>query len=363
MTRDELQSKATDILEEKKRLICQWCTGCGKSKVVVNYVERHPQDTVLVLVPEQNNIQNWRDEFYKFGVTDWNVTIVCYASFRNYTDTDWDLLVFDEAPHVDTDLRKAICRSVKGEHILALGAVLSDEERTTLEQIYGKFALSHVPLSKAIALGYLPVPEIMVLHIQLDDTKRNQIYKGQKYTARGKYELLQSDVKKAIAAFNMQASYQNKMKMLRAGNMRKKFLGAQKDEALKRICQNLIAKNRRFLCFCASIKQAEMLGGEYAFTSKTPTSLKLLERFNGGEIDSLYVVGKLIEGQNLNNIECGVIGQLGGTDRITVQSVGRVLRAKNPRIYIPVFDDTKDMGFLRTLTDNIPAEYIKHYKF
>lgn len=363
MTRDELQSLATDQLEKDKRLICMWSTGCGKSKVVLNYVERHPQDTVFILVPEQNNIQNWRDEFYKFGVNDWNVTIICYASFKNFTGSSWDLVVYDEAPHVDTELRKAICRSVSGKHILALGALLSQEEMDTLETIYGKFALSHISLSKAIKNGYLPIPNISVLHIQLDNTKSRLLYKGSKYTAKGMYDILQGEVKKATAAFAVQASYPNKMKMLRAGNARKKFLGEMKEEALHRICNNLIESNKRFLCFCSSIKQAELLGKDHAFTSKTPASLKLLERFNRGEINSLYVVGKLIEGQNLNNIECGVIGQLGGTDRITVQSIGRILRAEKPMIYVPVFDDTKDNGFLRTLTDNVPKEYIKHYKF
>lgn len=363
MTRSELQSKATDILERDKRLICMWATGTGKSKVVLNFVERHPQAIVLILVPEQNNIQNWRDEFYKFDIADWNVQIVCYASFHKYTDTDWDLVVFDEAPHVDTDLRKAICRSVKGQHVLALGAVLSEEEKNTLESIYGRFTVSHVSLSKAISLGYLPMPEIMVLHIQLDNVKRTHMYNGQRMTAREKYDMLQSNVKKATNAFNLQSSYPNKMKMLKTGSVRKRFLGEMKEDAIRRICRELEAKDRRFLCFCSSIKQAEILGNGHAFTSKTPVSLKLLERFNSGEINSLYVVGKLIEGQNLNNIECGVLGQLGGTDRITVQSLGRILRAEKPRVFVPIFDGTKDEGFLRTLTDNVPNEYIKHYKF
>lgn len=363
MTRDELQSFATDTLEKDKRLICMWATGCGKSKIVLNFVERHPQATVLILVPEQNNIQNWRDEFYKFDVTDWNVQVICYASFHKQLDTEWDLVVFDEAPHVDTDLRKAICKYVKGHHILALGAVLSEEERNTLESIYGKFTLSRVSLSSAIRYGYLPMPEINVLHVQLDNVKRTHMYNGQRLTAQEKYDMLQANVKKATTAFNTQSSYPNKMKMLKAGMIRKRFLGEMKEDAIRRICKGLNDKNRRFLCFCSSIKQAELLGGDHAFTSKTPVSLRLLERFNEGKINSLYVVGKLIEGQNLNNIECGVLGQLGGTDRITVQSIGRILRAEKPRVFVPIFDGTKDESFLLTLTDNVPAEYIKHYKF
>ena len=75
------------------------------------------------------------------------------------------------------------------------------------------------------------------------------------------------------------------------------------------------------------------------------------------------MVGKLIEGQNLKDIDCGIIGQLGGTQRITVQECGRIMRSSNPEIFIPIFDDTKDNSFLYTLTSSIPREYISHYNF
>ena len=153
------------------------------------------------------------------------------------------------------------------------------------------------------------------------------------------------------------------MRMLRAGNERKRFLGSRKDQAIFRICQELNKKGKRYICFCSSIKQAEALSGDNAYTSKSPKSMEHLRRFNNHEINSLFVVGKLIEGQNLNDIECGIIGQLGGTQRITAQELGRVFRSKNPVVYVPVFDESKDDSFLYTLTASIPEEYIKHYNF
>ena len=88
-----------------------------------------------------------------------------------------------------------------------------------------------------------------------------------------------------------------------------------------------------------------------------------LSKFNNHEINSLFVVGKLIEGQNLKDIDCGIIGQLGGTERISVQQIGRIIRSANPVVYIPVFDGTKDDSFLYTVTSNISRDCIKHYKF
>ena len=352
MSRDELQDLAVRRLEKTKRLICQWATGVGKSNVALKFLAAHPEKSCLILVPEQNNIQNWEDEFEKFNVQGTGtVTIMCYASFHKLKGTAWDLVVFDEMPHVDTQKRLAICNSVTGEYILALGAVITDDERQSLESVYGAFDKSIISLSRAIELGFLPSPRVNVMHLQMDDATKER------------YQRVQKKVDDSVEAFNLSSNKFNHMRMLRAGNERKRFLGELKEDAIRRICEKLVEKEKRFLCFCSSVKLANKLGGEHAFTSETPTSKKLLEKFNNHEIDSLYVVGKLIEGQNLNDIQVGVIGQLGGTQRITVQSIGRVMRSQNPIIYVPVFDGTKDDGFLYTLTANIPAEYIKHYKF
>ena len=363
MTRDELQTIAAADLAVYRRLICQWATGTGKSMVVLNFLRANPKMKTLILVPETNNIGNWEAEFDKFGVDRSNVTIRCYASFHKHRDTKWDLLVFDEMPHVDTEKRMEICNSVSGDHILALGAVISDEEQESLESVYGMFERNVVTLEQAIADGILPEPSIRILHLQMDDTRKRHYYQGKMYTDRKRYEIYHNSVeslKKEYEAHPSDALYE---RILRAGNARKRFLGKLKDEALARIKVRLDEKQKRYLCFCSSIAQANRIGGGHAFTSKTPASFRLLERFNKGEINSLFVVGKLIEGQNLNNIEAGVLGQLGGKERITVQSIGRIMRSEKPIIYVPVFDGTKDDSYLYYLTLNIPERYIKHYKF
>ena len=364
MSRDELQEAAATRLEKQRRLICQWATGVGKTNVALKFLRRHPEFNCLILVPEQNNIENWEKEFEKFNVFGTGtVTVACYASYHKFKDTRWNLIVFDEMPHIDTEKRLAICKSVKGDYILALGAVITYDEQQSLESVYGQFDKSIIGLSHAINMGILPEPKVSVLHMQLDDTEKKYWLDGRVYTALGYYNELKKRVDGAVSAFNNNATKFNKSRMLRAGIERKRFLGEQKQEALKKICVKLEEKKKRFLCFCSSIKQAEELGGEHAFTSKSPKSFNHLDKFNSHEIDSLYVVGKLIEGQNLTDIDCGVIAQLGGTQRITVQEAGRIMRSLNPEIYILVFDDTKDESFLYTLTSSIPMKYISHYKF
>lgn len=358
--KDDMQSSAVGKLTRSKRLICQWATGCGKSGVVLKFLKAYPCKC-LILVPEQNNIQNWLDEFKKFDVSTDDVTIICYASFHKYAYSHWNLLVFDEVPHIDTDKRTAIAKTVTADFVLALGAVIDEDERLALESVYGKFERSLITMSMAMKLNMLPHPNIIIMHMRLDNTVRDRYVNGRYCTMREQYEHVQAKVTKAVNEYNVRSNTFNKQKMLRAGNERKRLLGQFKDEAIAMICNKLDSKKKRYLCFCSSIKQAEMLGGKRAFTSKTPASAKLLEKFNNHEIDSLFVVGKLIEGQNLNDIECGVIGQLGGTPRITIQSIGRIMRSENPVIYLPVFDGTKDDSFLSTITYSIPDYCIQHY--
>ena len=363
MTRDELQEFAARRLENEKRLIAQWCTGLGKSGIVLKFLKQHPDYKCLILVPESNNIENWLAEFEKFNVPSDNVMISCYASFHKHYDTKWDLLVFDEMPHVDTEKRLAICNSVSGEYILALGAMITEEERNSLETVYGEFAKTSYSLSRAIENKLLPTPQFNVFYLKLDDTERRYEYKGKMYTAKQRYDWIQRRSEEAKRIYDMASNKFNLNRMLSLGAERKRFLGQFKEDALRRLCDQLCLKKKRFICFCSSIEQANRIGKDHAFTSKTPTSAKLLDKFNNHEIDSLYVVGKLIEGQNLKDIEVGVIGQLGGTDRITVQQCGRIMRSENPVIYVLVFNDTQDNKFLRTLTSNVPKDYIKEFQF
>ena len=365
MDRETLQANAVEGLLRYKRLICQWATGVGKSGVALKFIKenRHPDYKVLILVPEINNISNWEDEFKKFGVSMDGVSIACYASLHKFANTRWDLLVIDEAPHVDTDLRSSILRTMKAEYVLALGAVITDDEREVLTMLFGRFMCSRVGLNMAIQMGVLPSPTVNVVHMQLNDIDRDKWYDGSKLTDREIYLAIQNKLQSAKNTYIDRPTEWNKIKMNQIGSERKRFLGKCKDEAIKIICDKLDQKNLRYLCFCSSIAQAKELGGDRAFTSQTPVSMRLLERFNNKELNALFVVAKLIEGQNLKDIDCGVLGQLGNSNRITVQEIGRIIRSDNPIVFVPIFDETKDNSFLTTVTNNIPKEYIKHYKF
>lgn len=70
----------------------------------------------------------------------------------------------------------------------------------------------------------------------------------------------------------------------------------------------------------------------------------------------------LVEGQNLNNIEAGVIVQLDGEERVFLQKFGRVMRADSPVQYIFYYKGTRDEEYLNKAIEEIDKKYIKVYE-
>ena len=187
MTRDELQVAAASRLYQDKRLICQWATGCGKTGVALQFLKALP-GKALILVPEKDNIKNWYAEFEKFDVSMDDVNIACYASIHKYQDTSWDLLVVDEAPHADTELKAAYFSTISSKHVLALGAYLRDEEKETLENIYGPFTVWTITMKAAINAGFIPYPSVRILHMDLDNRERKYLTSIGRCTAAEYYD-------------------------------------------------------------------------------------------------------------------------------------------------------------------------------
>ena len=69
------------------------------------YLENIHCGKVLLVVAESAHKENWQKEFDKWGVINAHLTIECYASLHKYRNTNWDLIIFDEAHHLGTDLK------------------------------------------------------------------------------------------------------------------------------------------------------------------------------------------------------------------------------------------------------------------
>lgn len=403
--RTEMQDKALGKLLRYNNLLLKWGTSMGKTRVAVlacDHIVEFSTETphILIFVAERAHKDNWKKEFIKFlgkeiaeSVLHY-VTIECYASMKKYTDTEWDFLCLDEVHHIQSEKRQEMLETMKAEYVLALSATPGKAAYDALSWTFGGFEIDEVSLQDAIDEEYLPEPKITVMPLELERLKRTEtieikmssratmtikdIWSNKwKYLknkkAYVKYRVIFSCTEKEKYDYiNEQFEYWKsqfmrdqdnialKNRWLQWGSKRKRFLGELKTDKAYALVKSLESRKRRFICFCTSILQADALGGSNAVHSQNSMSLGLLQRFNDKKISSLFAVGMLVEGQNLTQLDDGIIIQLDGNERQFIQKAGRMFRSKEPHIYIFYYKDTRDEEYLNKAISGINPEYIEY---
>lgn len=385
------QDEAVRLSTIYDRLLFTWSTGVGKSKAfIMIQQELKPRHTVIV-VAERAHIKNWKAEYVKWGAEDLlsSTDIFCYASLKNHTADSCDLLCLDEAHHI-SPARSDMLITIHTKKVIALTATMNLERRTLLENTFGRFKVFNVSLREAIKKDILPVPQIHVIPLELDSQNPTETYvisKGQKTrrVSRGctfsqmdsflrsysaitltvrctplqKYGLICKDMDSAKNLFMVTGQNWAKLKWLNMGSIRKRFIAEQKTARAKALLNTV--RGHRFICFCGSIQQANALGGKTdVIHSKKSDSQLTIDKFNEKKIDSLFAVNMLQEGQNLKDIEIGVLVQLDGEPRSFIQRMGRILRAENPVVYILYLKGTRDREFLETALECVDKSYITY---
>ena len=398
MTREEVQRQSLFMIQNHNRIALQWCTGLGKSRAAIeaaNYLYKNNKDLkVLLIVAEVAHKNNWEKEFnkWKFEVT--NYTIECYASLKKYRNTEWDLIIFDEAHHLGSELRMDVLTSISSKYVILLSATLQDIIINTLNNIFGEFVISKITLRQAIEMGALPEPKVYLIPLELNNNNTNctiieewgkkekrvtlkcKYYERWSYmknrtkypnvtleiscTQQQKYDYLTEQFEYWKRQFLRTRQEHTKNKWLQVGSKRKRFLGESKTEEVNLLLHKL--KDKRYICFCTSIEQAELLGGNNSIHSKKSDSLDIINKFNNKYINTLFAVGMLQEGQNLNDISAGIIVQLDGQERSFIQKFGRSLRAEDPIQFIFYYKDTRDTEYLENVLDGINEDYITEIK-
>ena len=399
MTREELQIQSLSLIKQSNRVALQWCTGLGKSKIAIdmaNYLadkefkEHEEPFNVLLVVAETAHKSNWKIEFDRWGLKTNNIVMECYASLKKYRNSYWDLVIFDEAHHLGSDLRMDVLTELHAKNIILLSATLPDQVMQAVTEVFGEFVTSKVTFKEAIEWGILPQPKVYLIPLTLDSTYPNctiieewgkkekrvtykckfherweYVWNKNKYpnvtleiscTQQQKYDYLSDQFEYWRSQFFKTRQEFIKNKWLQVGSQRKRFLGESKTDAVRLLLHKI--QNKRFICFCTSIEQAELLGGKNAIHSKKDNSLDIIDDFNTKKIDNLFAVGMLQEGQNLTDIEAGVIVQLDGQERAFVQKFGRSLRATDPIQFIFYYKDTRDTEYLENVLEGINEEYI-----
>ena len=322
MTREGARDEILKI--DNPNILCELPTSFGKSKIALDWLKKQiskpsNKTKILIVVPRLVLIQNWKDEFKKWGYEDYlpYVEFITYVSFPKKAG-NWDVCIFDEAHHLSQRCRESLEYFEINKSIL-LSATVGRELKAELYNSFINLRIYKVTTKQAISDEILPDPKVYLIPLTLDNTNVScEIVKNpsQKielvvpYVQRFKYAKVKN---RRIVIKCTQKQYYNdltsmiewykkktyseifKNMFLRKSGERLRWLSDQKTSLIKSLLDQL--KNQRTLTFCNGIAHTEELG-KYCINSKDPkTSVENLNRFNNQEVDHITACNMLDEGR------------------------------------------------------------------
>jgi len=385
MTREEARDEI--LLIESPNILCELPTSFGKTKVALDLMQmRFPTieytiDTkILVVIPRLVLIDNWKDEFKKWGYERYlrYVEFVTYVSLPKKAG-NWDMVIFDEVHHLSARCREAL-ESFTIRNSVMLSATVGRDMKKELKVLFPDLYVYKVSTKQAIQEEILPDPRVYLIPLTLDNIHLNQEIvknKSQKieivvpFSQRFAYSKVKNRrivIKCTQQQYyddmsSMIAWYKRKMFMetfknlfLRKSGERLKWLSEQKSEFVKTILASLT--DQRTLTFCNGIAQTEELGTCCVNSKNTKQSKENLEQFNDGFIDHITACNMLDEGVNLVNCRVGVYAALNSSDRVIKQKLGRLLRHPDPVIIIPYFKGTRDQEVVEKMLEDYNPQLV-----
>lgn len=388
ITREQVRDEILQV--ESPYILAELPTSFGKSRVAIDFMLKHIHNMVdefitpkvLIVIPRLVLINNWKDEFRKWGCEDYLqfVEFVTYVSLPKMAG-EWDVVIFDEVHHLSERCRESlmyfnIC------HSILLSATVSRDMKKALLETFPCLYIYKVSTKQAITDEVLPDPHVFLIPLSLDNSTPNQQIiknKSQKIELRlpfsQRFNYAKVKNRRIVIQCTQQQYYDDmssmiewyKRKMygsevmknlfLRKSGERLKWLSDQKSSYVKTLLDHL--HGQRTLTFCNGIAQTEELGTCCVNSKNTKQSKENLEQFNDGFIDHITACNMLDEGMNLVNCRVGVYAVLNSSERMIKQKLGRLLRHPDPIIIIPYYKGTRDEELVSKMLEDYNPELVK----
>lgn len=381
-----LREEISNLLNEytAKEVVLELSTGYGKTRMALEYINKHSPKNILIVIPRLILIDNWKDEIKKWGFEELldKITFSTYKSLHKHTGVIWSHIIADEAHHLSNRC-KDILLEIKSEYKLFLSATLKTELKWWIAYKYPKVKFITVSLKEAINNEVLPDPKVILIPLTLDNynsteilikkNKKTNLIKECFYKERWKYMKLYNchikctpqqyydEISQEIEYWKKQSLFKKsfEFKWLKCCNDRLKWLSNQKNSIVITILKQL--KDYRVLTFCNSIEQTELLG-KYCINSKNKDAMKHLNMFNEGKIKHITACDMVNEGVNLTNCRVGLFAAINSSEILVKQKNGRVLRHKEPVIIIPYYKNTREEELVVKMLENYNKNLIQIIK-
>ena len=383
----KLQIAASKKVEEQDATLLEWCVGVGKSRAylraaeIVNIHGNH-----LIVSSEKVHIDNWKKEIEEYGSI-CRFEISTYHSLKKVKLPYYDTICLDEV-HNLTEARAKELLNLKWRKLIMLSAEVPVEKKLLINKRLGRYFHWHISLIQAIENGLIPKPNVKIINIypdnrdakytyQVRDNKKYRTievsyidykrYLNQAVNMRVKcteaqyLELLQSELDMWQKQYYTDKAEWVRFKILQLGSSRKRFMASLKTEYLKRLIDEIFI-NKRFICFTGSIAQCEEMSDNSMEVAHSKTGMpasEQIEAFNEKKINRLFVVNIAREGVNLVDLDMGIIAQADGSFLMSYQKLGRLVRGKEPLIYVLRLMHSKDEKFVNNFFEALPKHFIE----
>lgn len=382
MNREDYTQEILKLSDSNRFLMLNLPTGFGKSKLMIDLVKRHFSDklmgcNVLIVVPKNVLKDNWKQELIKWNFPQHiDVQMTTYVSYPKYADTHWDLICFDEAHHY-TETCEEATESFSYDRVLAMSATIPREPKWRLKGSFPGIKEYAVSAREAIDNGILPDPKVLLIPMTLDNTRVNQVkvlrkskprivvldYSQRRLkfnypnnqvhircTAQQYYQMLCDDIDWQQRDYiQTQAAFKRNI-WLHTCKDRLTWLAKQKEEYVTSLIQ--MVDEYRTLTFCADIEQTEKFGSHPINSKSKKQSKQNLDDFNDRKIRHITSCGVLNEGVNLSECQIGIYANIGSSNVVELQRLGRILRHKNPLTIIPFFAGTREEEIVNDMLKN-----------
>jgi superfamily II DNA or RNA helicase len=369
--KSKLQDDIVKLSLENPCLMLNCSTGFGKAYTVIKCINKSiSKRKWLILVPEIQQIDNFKAEFIKFGYEELLNTkiedIICYASLKNYENTTLNI-VANECQHISPQ-RHEILKTIKFSQFIADSATIPENIQYQLGEL-GDFYNYSLPLKEGIDLGIFHKPKIYPIYVDINDiketfeyTKFKKVYKN--VSASNYYIYLSNQVKYWREQFNARGEKYMENQSLQFATKRKRFMASIKTIVVKQYIKKFKVENRRFLIFAGSIAQTEeLMPKNVCLHSKKSAKVNktIIDKFNNLEINELCTCNMLTEGMNLNELDTVMCVQLDSgamNDSLKIlQQLGRI-RKKDPELYIILLKNSQDEKYYQNAIKAIGEEFI-----
>jgi len=329
-------------------------TGSGKSKIFINILKKEKGQWLLVVPTEKLRDRNWKEEFIKWNCLDLynnNLHICCYASLSKIDLNKYNGVALDECHNTTINNVQVFKEHYKRLHILCLTATEPKDEikRHVLYNMLECKVIYNLTLKEAIKIGIVAPLQIFIHELQLSDIKNiKQTYKDKSTGKQREFYKSEKDNYSYIDRKINNKKFPTQFDYL----FRAKFIydSVTKTEYAKNLL-NKIPDDKRVLVFSQSIKQIEKIMKE---TYHSKTNDHYYNLFIDEKLNKLGVVESLNEGENIKNLDIGLIVQCNSNPKNLFQRIGRIIRKRDnhiAQIHILMLMNTVDEKWINKMLE------------